>query len=102
MVIFIPLVVSPSVMARWQPGGDIHPTLLARTRDVRASGLAIGHLLRHHGESDGRWGRESLPASSFPHAIWSSIRQKGVASPLYVSEATRWQWQRLTPTIQEA
>lgn len=43
-----------------------------------------------------RWkmGTGKPARQQFPHAILSSIRQKGVASPVYVSEATRCQWHK--------
>ena len=86
-VVFIPLAVGNTPIARWTTGGDLHGGILQAVREVQAQGLNVTHLLWHQGESD-----LNTPANVYQtmfRAMLASIRSEGVDAPIYVSVATR-------------
>lgn len=100
-VVFVPLGVGATGIARWTSGGDLHPKILEAVREVKAEGLSITHLLWHQGESDvGRTG--TLAYRTMFLDMVSSIRKKGVDAPIYVSVATRCHTQGADKTIRRA
>jgi len=101
-VVLIPVAVSGSAIARWQPGGDIHPVLMKRLEEARRSGLTVTHLLWHQGETDAE---RHTPKSNYQqsfNAMLSSLRREGVTAPIYLSVATRCGRQRPDPIVQRA
>jgi hypothetical protein len=101
-VIFFPMAVSASRIARWSPGGDIHPKLIQRIREAKPMGLTFTHLLWHQGESDALSKTSKIAYQKSFHAMLDSIRREGVTAPIYVSVATRCNKERPNRTIQEA
>ena len=86
-VVFVPLAVGNTSIARWTTGGDLHGGVLQAIREVQALGLNFTHLLWHQGESD-----TGTPADAYRSmflAMLASIRSEGVDAPIYVSVATR-------------
>lgn len=86
-VVFIPLGVGGSALARWTVGGDLHAGVLRAVREVQARGLTLTHLLWHQGESDTGTTAEAYKAMFL--AMLASIRNEGVDAPIYVSVTTR-------------
>lgn len=100
-VVFVPLGVGATPVARWTAGGDLHEKVLDALREVQTAGLTITHLLWHQGESD--VGRTSTQAYKrmFQDMVLS-IREQGVDAPVYVSLATRCHTQKPDETIRRA
>jgi hypothetical protein len=86
-VVIAPIGTGSSEVARWAPGGDLHPRLIYTLRDLKAAGLPPTHLLWHQGESD-RWTPGEAYRAHFL-ALVAAVRREGVAAPVYVSVATR-------------
>lgn len=100
-VVFVPLGVGATGIARWAPGGDLHAKVLSAIREVNASGLSITHLMWHQGESDvGRTG--TLAYKTMFLDMLMSIRNEDVDAPIYVSVATRCHNQGADRTIRRA
>ena len=89
-VVFVTIGFGGSDVARWTPGGDLHPRLLSAIQDVKSQGLTVTHLLWHQGEADNarRTSREAYTEHSLK--MLGSIRKQGVDAPIYVSTATRY------------
>jgi hypothetical protein len=87
-VVFVPLGVGATSVARWTAGGDLHEKLLSVLREVETAGLTITHLLWHQGESDARRTSTHIYKTRFREMV-ASIREHGVNAPVYVSLATR-------------
>ena len=100
-VVFVPLGVGATGIARWAPGGDLHAKVLGAIREVRGSGLGVTHLLWHQGESDvGTTG--TLAYKTMFLDLLVSIRNEGVDAPIYVSVTTRCHNQGADRTIRRA
>jgi hypothetical protein len=88
-VVFVPVAVGGSTIARWQPDGDLHRSILDVIDDVKDHGLTITHMLWHQGESDAISQTSTTAYKSMFLAMLSSIRRQGVDAPILVSIATR-------------
>ncbi|HSF04479.1 MAG TPA: sialate O-acetylesterase [Methylomirabilota bacterium] len=88
-VVFVPVAVGGSTIARWQPGGDLHQAMLEVIADVKDHGLTITHMLWHQGESDAISQTSTTAYKSMFLSMLSSIRRQGVDAPILVSIATR-------------
>jgi hypothetical protein len=87
-VVFIPHAVGGTEIARWIPGGDLHPGLLDALKRARAVGLTPTHLLWHQGETDTAKGtRRDVYKAKFRQML-DSIRAAGIRAPVYVSVAS--------------
>lgn len=101
-VVFVPLGVGGTDIARWKSGGDLHSHVLETIRDLKGQGLPITHLLWHQGEADALLKTSKSAYKSMFLSMLSSIRAQGVAAPIYVSVATRCQKQREDKELREA
>jgi hypothetical protein len=101
-IVFVPLGVGATEIARWTSDGDLHPRILQAIHDVEAQGLAITHLLWHQGEADARLKTSKSAYKMMFLAMLASIRKQGVNAPIYVSVATRCQEQRPQEQIRQA
>jgi hypothetical protein len=101
-IVFVPLGVGATEIARWKPDGDLHPAILQAIHDVETQGLTITHLLWHQGESDALLKTSKSAYKRMFMAMLSSLRKQGVNAPLYVSVATRCQKQRPDEQIWQA
>ncbi|CAA9585618.1 MAG: hypothetical protein AVDCRST_MAG86-3463 [uncultured Truepera sp.] len=100
-VVFVPLGVGATGIARWAPGGDLHAKVVSAIREVKGSGLNVTHLMWHQGESDvGRTGTLTYETMFLDMLV--SIRDEGVNAPIYVSVATRCHNQGADRTIRRA
>jgi len=100
-VVFAPLGVGQTEIARWTLGGDLHPRVLDAIRDLKQHQLSVTHLLWHQGESDaGKTAKESYKRMF--NEMVSSIRRQGVNAPIYVAVASRGSIPRGDKQIQEA
>jgi len=88
-VVFIPIGVDNTHLARWTPGGDLHPRILDAIDDAQAAGLRITHLLWHQGESDNALRTTRMQYRAMLLDMITSIRAHGVTAPMYVSIASR-------------
>jgi Carbohydrate esterase, sialic acid-specific acetylesterase len=88
-VVFVPVAIGGTEIARWAPGGDLHPLLLKTIDDATKSGLKFTHLLWHQGESDAVLGTSRADYEARFLAMLASIRAHGVAAPVFVAVATR-------------
>lgn len=98
-VVIAPIGTGSSEIARWAPGGDLHPKLIYTLRDLKAAGLPPTHLLWHQGEGDRQTTGEAYRAWFL--ALLEAVRREGVTAPVYVSVATRYPG-GTTPAVQEA
>lgn len=89
LVVFATLGVSASKIARWAPGGDLHPKLLETIRSMTQSGFVITHLLWHQGETDARLGTSAEEYKRLFLSMLESLRAHGVTAHIYVSVTTR-------------
>ncbi len=100
-VVFVPVGVGATDIARWTPGGDLHSRILGAVADVKASGLVFTHLLWHQGESDAARTSTVAYKARFRKML-ASIREHGVSAPIFVSVATRCYRQPPDKTVRRA
>lgn len=101
-IVFVPLGVGETAIARWKSDGDLHPAILQAIHDVEAQGLTITHLLWHQGESDALLKTSKSTYKIMFLDMLLSIRKQGVNAPIYVSVATRCQKQLPDEQIRQA
>jgi hypothetical protein len=101
-IVFVPLGVGETAIARWKSDGDLHPAILQAIHDVEAQGLTITHLLWHQGESDALLKTSQSTYKIMFLDMLLSIRKQGVNAPIYVSVATRCQKQLPDEQIRQA
>ena len=101
-VIFIPLGIGATEIARWQSKGDLHQSILNVIDALNRQGLSITHMLWHQGESDAVLKTSKVAYKSMFLDMLSSIREHDVKAPIYVSIATRCEKLRGSIEIQEA
>ncbi len=89
-VVFVSVGVSGSAIARWTPGGNLHPRVVGAIRDLKARGLDVTHLLWHQGEADNLLGTSQDAYRERFLRLLGSVRSQGVDAPIYVSTATRY------------
>jgi len=87
-VLFAGIAENGSALARWRPGGDLHPRLLRALAALEKAGLPPTHLLWHQGEQDSRLGTDPEQYRADFHALVAAIRAAGSAAPIYVAQAT--------------
>lgn len=90
-VVFATIGVSGSTVSRWQPGGDLHPSLIATLQSLRVKGLKVTHLLWHQGETDASISTSKDDYKKSFRQMLKSIRQLDIDVPIYVSIATKYQ-----------
>jgi hypothetical protein len=101
-VIFVPVAVGGTEIARWAPDGDLHQLLLKAIEDTQRRKLKFTHLLWHQGESDGVLFTRKADYQARFLAMLGSIREHGVGAPIYVAVATRCGTYPVSPEIQQA
>ncbi len=101
-VVFVPMAVSAGEIARWSPGGDLHPKLIQRIRAAKWRGITFTHLLWHQGKSDVLHKTTKAAYQDAFHAMLDSIRKEGVSAPVYVSVTSRCWQEEPNRTIQSA
>lgn len=92
-VILIPAAVGGTSVAQWQPGGELHPMLLARLKTVKDSGLQVTHFLWHQGEADNPLGsKPGIGLAGYRHGMQQIIaltQQSFPQSTFYLAVASR-------------
>jgi hypothetical protein len=88
-VVFIPIGVDNTQIARWSSTGDLHPRIINALDEAQAAGLKVTHLLWHQGESDNGLKTTRVQYRTMLHDMVASIRAHGVMAPMYVSVASR-------------
>jgi hypothetical protein len=101
-VVFVPLGVGGSRIARWKSNGDLHPRIVEAINELNAKQLTITHLLWHQGEQDAYLKTTKEEYKKMFLDMLSSIRKQGVNVPIYVSIATRCRKERGNLEIQQA
>jgi Carbohydrate esterase, sialic acid-specific acetylesterase len=101
-VVFVPLGLGRSEIARWKSDGDLHPRILEAINELKNKQLTITHLLWHQGEQDAYLKTSKQEYKRMFLDMLSSIRKQGVNAPIYVSIATRCQKERGNLEIQQA
>jgi Carbohydrate esterase, sialic acid-specific acetylesterase len=86
-VVFTPIGVGSTEIARWTTGGDLHSRIINAINEVTKSGLKVTHLLWHQGESDTKTSKEEYKRMFMD--MFEDIRSGGIEAPIYVSIATR-------------
>lgn len=87
-VLFAGVAENGSDIARWRPGGDLHPRLMQALAALREAGLAPTHLLWHQGEQDMRLGTAPARYRADFQALIDALRGAGFQAPVYVARAT--------------
>lgn len=87
-VLIAGVAVGGSELARWQPGGDLHPRLLSTLVAMQAAGVPPTHLLWHQGERDMQLGTAPSTYAAGLHTLVASIRHAGSSAPVFVAQAT--------------
>jgi hypothetical protein len=89
-ILLVPIAFGGSFVAEWSPGGRHFPRLALAVDRLARAGLAVSHALWHQGEAEAAEGAPELVAAYGRHfrAIVGALRQRGVAAPIYVSQAT--------------
>jgi len=98
-VIFIPIGIGSTSIARWTIGGDLHSRIINAISEVTQNGLKVTHLLWHQGESDIKTSKQEYK-KMFMDMLYD-IRSRGIKAPIYVSIATRCE-RSILNEIQEA
>ncbi len=102
-VVFVPMAVGDSEIARWRPGGDLHRGLIQRIREARSTmGLTFTHILWDQGVRDALRKTSKAAYQEAFRTMLDSIRKEGVTAPIYVSVATRCGKEKPNRTIQGA
>lgn len=101
-VVFVTIGFGGSEVARWTPGGDLHPRLLGAIRDLKNQGLTPTHLLWHQGEADNRLGTGKEAYTEHFLRMLGSIREQGINAPIYVSTATRYRYKGPNEQLRQA
>jgi hypothetical protein len=101
-VVFVPVTIGGTRIARWAPDGDLHHLIHDALDALDAAGIRLTHLLWHQGESDGN--RDTAPEGykAMFRAMLGSIRARGVDAPILVSVATLCRADRPDPVIRQA
>ncbi|HVY12381.1 MAG TPA: sialate O-acetylesterase [Alphaproteobacteria bacterium] len=86
-VIIVPAGVGATEIRRWAPEGDLHPMLMEVVRGVQKH-YRITHLLWHQGELDFVLKTPEADYARAFQALLQSLREEGVAAPIYVCRAT--------------
>jgi hypothetical protein len=87
-IVFAGIAVDSAEIARWQPGGDLHPRLLSTLHAMSAAGLEPTHLLWHQGERDRQLATPAADYIASFEAMLDAIRAAGISAPIYVAQAT--------------
>lgn len=87
-VVFVPLGVGATQIARWKSDGDLHPRIIEAINELKAKQLTITHLLWHQGEQDAHLKTSKDEYKKMFLDMLSNIRKQGVNAPIYVSIAT--------------
>jgi hypothetical protein len=101
-VIFVPVAVGGTEIARWAPDGDLHKQILQAIDAVKRRGYKITHLLWHQGESDAVLFTSKADYQQRFLAMLASIRAHGVDAPVLVAVATRCGQYPVSQEIQQA
>ena len=102
-VVFVPMAVGDSEIARWRPGGDLHRGLIQRIREARSTmGLTFTHILWDQGVRDALRKTSKAAYQEAFRTMLDSIRKEGVTAPIYVSVATHCGKEKPNRTIQGA
>ncbi|MBF0626461.1 MAG: hypothetical protein HQL82_16855 [Magnetococcales bacterium] len=88
-VILVTIAVGGTAMARWKPGGDMHPRIRRAVTDLQNHGLTFTHLFWVQGEEERHYGTSEAAYIQDFLAMEQSIRDLGVTAPLYVAITTR-------------
>jgi hypothetical protein len=88
-VVFIPIGVDNTHIARWTSTGDLHGRIVGAIDDARAAGLDITHLLWHQGESDNALKTTRVQYRAMLMDMISSVREHGLTAPIYISVASQ-------------
>lgn len=87
-VILVPAGIGGTSIDRWQSGGDLNSMLmdvLARTKQ----NYTITYVLWHQGETDYKLGTSKASYTKSFQSLVRSLREHGVAAPVFVSVATK-------------
>jgi hypothetical protein len=101
-VIFVPVAIGGTEIARWQPSGDLHQSILNVIDSLHRQGLSLTHLLWHQGENDNLLKTGKVAYKRMFSDMLASIRTHGVDAPIYVSVATMCGKHKPYRAIQEA
>jgi hypothetical protein len=91
-VVIIPIGVGSTKVDDWAPGGYLHPRMTAAIDDARLSGLAITHVFWILGGTEPRTDGDAANREHYKRsflALVKSMRERGVAAPVYVAVGTR-------------
>lgn len=88
-VVFAVAAVSGTSLRRWAPGGELAGLLSAVVRSV-VPRYRVTHTLWMQGESDLVEGTDTATYRDRFHALLGSLRQLGVAAPVYVAVSSSW------------
>jgi hypothetical protein len=86
--VLIPVAVAGSAIAMWAPGGVLHPMLLAELAALPGQ-LRPTHVLWVQGEADFALGTSADAYRAGFFRLLKSLRDAGVAAPVYAAVSTR-------------
>lgn len=101
-VLFVPIGVGGTEIARWKPNGDLHQRILKSIKSLKEQNFTITHMLWHQGETDALLGTSKQEYKTMFLEMLKSIRANGVDAPIYVSITTRCHKIRENKDIQQA
>lgn len=101
-VLFVPIGVGGTQIARWKPDGDLHKRILESIKDLKKHNLTLTHMLWHQGEMDAVLNTSKEEYKKMFLDMLESIRANGIDAPIYVSIATRCNRIRENKDIQQA
>jgi hypothetical protein len=87
-ILLCSLCVGGSAVAEWAPGGPFHHRMTYSLSRLREGGFWPSHVLWHQGETDALNGTSAEAYVRSFRAIIASLRNLGVAAPIYVATAT--------------
>lgn len=88
-VLIVPIGIGGTELARWTPGGDLHPRVEATAATLAGLGIRPTHVVWHQGESDVFAGTSTEDYVRQFSALAASLETLGIEAPLFPAVATR-------------
>jgi carbohydrate esterase-like sialic acid-specific acetylesterase len=87
-ILYLPLSVGGGTVAQWAPGGTYHHRMTYALGRLREKGFWPSHVFWHQGEADALYGTSAQDYTAAFSALFQSLRELGIAAPVYVAIAS--------------
>ncbi len=87
-ILYLPLSVGGAAVAEWAPGATYHHRMTYALGKLREAGFWPSHVIWHQGEADALYGTSAQDYTAAFTALFQSLRELGIAAPVYVAIAS--------------